>query len=99
MLITRIAAKNYKTYKDLDSRIKKQFPGKEYGVVDYDDNEATFLVILQSDKLYGTYYEYNTKTYTYTKHMIKFGNHKIVHCVNYKPDYLKINSTMILLKN
>lgn len=51
-----------KTYKDLDSRIKKQFPGKEYGVVDYDDNEATFLVILQSDKLYGTYYEYNTKT-------------------------------------
>ena len=51
-----------KTYKDLDSRIKKQFPGKEYGVVDYDDNEATFLVILKSDKLYGTYYEYNTKT-------------------------------------
>lgn len=51
-----------KTYKDLDSRVKKQFPGKEYGVVDYDDNEATFLVILQSDKLYGTYYEYNTKT-------------------------------------
>ncbi len=51
-----------KTYKDLDSRIKKQFPGKEYGVVDFDDNEATFLVILQSDKLYGTYYEYNTKT-------------------------------------
>lgn len=51
-----------KTYKDLDSRIKKMFPGKEYGVVDYDDDEATFLVILQSDKLYGTYYEYNTKT-------------------------------------
>ena len=51
-----------KTYKDLDSRVKNQFPGKEYGVVDYDDNEKTFLVILQSDKLYGTYYEYNTVT-------------------------------------
>ena len=49
-------------YKDLDSRIKKQFPGKEYGVVDFDDNETKFLVILQSDKLYGTYYEYDTKT-------------------------------------
>lgn len=51
-----------KTYKDLDSRVKKQFPGKEYGVTGYDDNEKTFLIVLQSDKLYGTYYEYNTTT-------------------------------------
>lgn len=54
-----------KIYKDLDSRIKKQFPGKEYGVVDFDDDETKFLVILQSDKLYGTYYEYDTKTKTF----------------------------------
>ena len=51
-----------KTYKDLDSRVKKQFPGKEYGVTGYDDDEKTFLIVLQSDKLYGTYYEYNTTT-------------------------------------
>lgn len=51
-----------KTYKDLDSRVKKQFPGKEYGVTGYDDDEKTFLILLQSDKLYGTYYEYNTTT-------------------------------------
>lgn len=51
-----------KTYKDLDKHIKKQFPGKQYGIADYDDNESKFLIVLSSDKLYGTYYEYDTKT-------------------------------------
>jgi len=37
--------------------VKKNFPGKIYGIVDFDDDENTFLVILQSDKLYGTYHE------------------------------------------
>ncbi len=49
-------------YKEIDAGIKKNFPGKEYGVVDYDDNEETFLIVLQSDKLYGSYYQYDAKT-------------------------------------
>lgn len=49
-------------YKEIDAGVKKNFPGKMWGVADYDDNENTFLIILQSDKLYGKYYEYNVKT-------------------------------------
>ena len=49
-------------YKEIDAGVKQHFPGKIYGVADYDDEENTFLIILQSDKLYGTYYEYNVKT-------------------------------------
>lgn len=53
-------------YKEIDAKVKEQFPGKIYGVVDFDDDENTFLVILQSDKLYGTYYEYDVKTKGFT---------------------------------
>lgn len=53
-------------YKEIDTKVKEQFPGKIYGVVDFDDDENTFLVILQSDKLYGTYYEYDVKTKEFT---------------------------------
>lgn len=49
-------------YKKMDATIRKQFPGKQYFVVDNDDDENTFLVAIQSDKLYGTYYQYNVKT-------------------------------------
>ncbi|MDR3287246.1 MAG: S9 family peptidase [Prevotellaceae bacterium] len=49
-------------YKDLYQRMEKQFKGKEFGIVDYDDDENTFLLIVQSDKLYGTYYQYDVKT-------------------------------------
>lgn len=51
-----------KTYKDLTKRMKKQFPDKEFYITDYDDDETTFLMAVQSDKLYGTYYQYDTKT-------------------------------------
>ena len=53
-------------YKEIDHGVKKNFPGKIYGIVDYDDDENTFLVILQSDKLYGTYYEYDVKSKKFT---------------------------------
>ena len=53
-------------YKDIDAGIKANFPGKIYGIVDYDDDENTFLIILQSDKLYGTYYEYDVKSKEFT---------------------------------
>lgn len=49
-------------YKAIDAGVKKHFPGKIYGVADHDDEENTFLIILQSDKLYGTYYEYKVNT-------------------------------------
>ncbi|MDD3969440.1 MAG: S9 family peptidase [Proteiniphilum sp.] len=46
-------------YKKIDAGVKQQFPGKIYGIADHDDAENTFLVVVQSDKLYGTYHEYN----------------------------------------
>ncbi|MBP1616355.1 MAG: putative dipeptidyl anminopeptidase [Bacteroidetes bacterium] len=49
-------------YKDLTATLEKEFKGKEFYVVDFDDNENNFLIVTQSDKLYGTYYEYNAKT-------------------------------------
>jgi dipeptidyl aminopeptidase/acylaminoacyl peptidase len=55
-----------KFYKDLHSRMEKAFKGKESYVVDFDDDENTFLLIVQSDKLYGTYYQYNVKTKKFT---------------------------------
>ena len=55
-----------KFYKDLDARMQKTFKGKEFYVVDNDDNESKFLIVLQSDKLYGTYYEYDAKTKKFT---------------------------------
>ena len=53
-------------YKDLNARMQKAFKGKEFYVVDFDDNETKFLIVLQSDKLYGTYYEYDAKTKKFT---------------------------------
>jgi dipeptidyl aminopeptidase/acylaminoacyl peptidase len=55
-----------KFYKDLHSRMEKEFKGKESHVVDFDDDENTFLVIVQSDRLYGTYYQYDVKTKKFT---------------------------------
>ena len=49
-------------YKDFKKRMEAEFPGKECHVVAADDDENTFLLIVQSDKLYGTYYQYDNKT-------------------------------------
>ncbi len=49
-------------YKDFKKRMEAEFPGKECHVVGADDDENTFLLIVQSDKLYGTYYQYDNKT-------------------------------------
>lgn len=51
-----------KFYKEIDSKLKSQFTGKEFGIVSSDDNDDKLLVVVASDKLYGTYYEYDTKT-------------------------------------
>ncbi len=51
-----------KFYKEIDAQLKKEFGDKEFGIVSSDDNDEKLLVIVSSDKLYGTYYEYDTKT-------------------------------------
>lgn len=55
-----------KLYKEIYGLMKKEFAGKEAYIVDKDDNENQFLVIVQSDKLYGTYYQYDAKTKKFT---------------------------------
>ncbi|MGI6522218.1 MAG: S9 family peptidase, partial [Fermentimonas sp.] len=49
-------------FKSFSKQMEKEFPGKEFYVVDADDDENTFLIVVQSDKLYGTYYQYDNKT-------------------------------------
>jgi dipeptidyl aminopeptidase/acylaminoacyl peptidase len=53
-------------YKDLTKRMKAEFGDRQMYVVDYDDNENMFLLLVQSDKLYGTYYTYDAKTKKFT---------------------------------
>jgi dipeptidyl aminopeptidase/acylaminoacyl peptidase len=53
-------------YKDFHKRMETEFKDKEFGITDYDDDENTFLIMVQSDKLYGTYYQYDVKTKTFT---------------------------------
>ena len=48
-------------YKDLSERMEKEFGNKECYIVGYDDDENTFLIYVTSDKLYGTYYQYDNK--------------------------------------
>lgn len=51
-----------KFYKEIDDKLKSEFKDKEFAIVSSDDNNDKLLVIVTSDKLYGTYYEYDTKT-------------------------------------
>lgn len=55
-----------KSFKKFDAAAKKAFPNKVASRVDYDDNEETYLVVVQSDKLYGTYYTYNVAKKKFT---------------------------------
>lgn len=54
------------TYKKLHRKMEEAFPNKEFGIAGYDDNEENYLIMVQSDKLYGTYYQYDTKTEKFT---------------------------------
>lgn len=54
------------SFKEFEKAAKKTFPNKEVYRVDKDDNEDTYLVIVQSDKLYGTYYTYNVAKKEFT---------------------------------
>lgn len=54
-----VPVSNY--YKKLHERITTKFPGYNYSIPDATDDESKYLIFLQSDKLYGTYYSYDTK--------------------------------------
>ncbi|WP_090022286.1 S9 family peptidase [Chryseobacterium oleae] len=51
-----------KFYKEIHDQLKAEFKEKEFSVVSSDDNEEKLLVVVGSDRLYGTYYEYDTKS-------------------------------------
>lgn len=46
-------------YKKLHKRITTEFPDYAYSIADFTDDESKYLIFLQSDKLYGTYYAYD----------------------------------------
>ncbi|MDO5980627.1 S9 family peptidase [Flavivirga spongiicola] len=54
-----IPVSNY--YKKLHHKIIAKFPGYNYSIPDVTDDESKYLIFLQSDKLYGTYYSYDAK--------------------------------------
>ncbi|MCL2776348.1 MAG: prolyl oligopeptidase family serine peptidase, partial [Oscillospiraceae bacterium] len=49
-------------YKDFHKRMESEFKDKAFSIIDYDNDENTFLVFVQSDKLVGSYYKYDAKT-------------------------------------
>jgi dipeptidyl aminopeptidase/acylaminoacyl peptidase len=50
------------TFKTIHEKVKSRFPDQTYYLTDFDDNETHFLLVVQSDKLYGQYYDYETAT-------------------------------------
>ncbi|MGB3608360.1 S9 family peptidase [Psychroserpens sp.] len=48
-------------YKKLHKKITSKFPDYSYSITDYTEDESKYLIFLQSDKLYGTYYAYDAK--------------------------------------
>lgn len=50
------------TFKKIYANLEKQFKGYEFNFAGKTDEEDKALIIVQSDKLYGKYYIYDTKT-------------------------------------
>ncbi|GEM68547.1 peptidase [Sphingobacterium mizutaii NBRC 14946 = DSM 11724] len=50
------------TFKGIYSLFKKEFPNYEYSIVGKTDKEDQYLVVVQSDKLYGKYYHLDAGT-------------------------------------
>lgn len=58
-----VPVSNY--YKKLHKRITTKFSNYNYSIADVTDDESKYLIFLQSDKLYGTYYAYDTHQDTF----------------------------------
>ncbi len=50
------------TYKAITAEMEKEFAGKEFHIVGFDDDETIFMIVTQSDKHYGSYHLYDSKT-------------------------------------
>lgn len=48
-------------YKKFHTRITQKFPDKQYSIVDHTDDETMYLIFIQSDKLYGQYWQYDAE--------------------------------------
>jgi dipeptidyl aminopeptidase/acylaminoacyl peptidase len=53
-----------KFYKEIHDKLTSEFGDKQFGIASSDDKNEKLLVVVDSDKLYGKYYEYDTKTKT-----------------------------------
>ena len=51
-----------KTYKNIHQNLLKTFKDQEYRIVSQSDNEQKMLIIVESDKLYGKYYQYDVQS-------------------------------------
>lgn len=51
-----------KFYKQIHDKLTSEFGDKQFGIVSSDDKNEKLLIVVDSDKLYGKYYEYDTKT-------------------------------------
>ncbi len=51
-------------YKEVHDKLTSEFGDKQFSVVSSDDKDEKLLVVVDSDKLYGKYYEYDTKSKT-----------------------------------
>lgn len=51
-----------KTFTEIYNQLKKSFGDKEVSIVGKTDNEDKYLLVVQSDKLYGKYYQYDATT-------------------------------------
>ncbi len=51
-------------YKTIHDKLSAEFGDKQFSIVSSDDNNDKLLVVVDSDKLYGKYYEYDTKSKT-----------------------------------
>ncbi|MDR6514736.1 S9 family peptidase [Chryseobacterium camelliae] len=51
-------------YKEVHNKLVSEFGDKQISVVSSDDKDEKLLVVVDSDKLYGKYYIYDTKTKT-----------------------------------
>ncbi|MUP45721.1 S9 family peptidase [Gramella sp. BOM4] len=54
-------------YKKIHKNITDKFPGMNYSIADHTDDESMYLVFIQSDKVYGEYWSYNSNTGEFEK--------------------------------
>ncbi len=54
-------------YEKLHKKFETHFGDKVFSIIDKTEEEDKYLILLQSDKLYGTYYTYDVKEDMFTK--------------------------------